>query len=79
MLNLTSEISEIKCCKQNTFIKKSIICQCIVYLIEMNGNRVLDIGSITKIKYIILGNLIWKFKLTFIPRKDKFAWTVLIC
>lgn len=24
-------------------------------------------------------NLIWKFKLTFIPRKDKFAWTVLIC
>lgn len=55
------------------------MCQCIVYLIEMNGNRVLDIGLITKIKYIILGNLIWKFKLTFIPRKDKFAWTVLIC
>lgn len=45
----------------------------------MNRNRVLDIGSTTKILYIILGNLIWKFKLTFIPRKDKFAWTVLIC
>lgn len=45
----------------------------------MNGYCVLDIGLIIKIKYIILGNLIWKFKLIFILRKDKFVWIVLIC